>query len=84
MGGYNSAAETEPNGACHPADIAEVTNLVPPADTLRNNNVITTSKRSHFDVITSKWRRFDAMTTLLPRYVFGGLSCRCTSSKVGL
>ena len=28
-----------------------------PADTLSNNDVVITSKRRHFDVITAKWRR---------------------------
>ena len=44
-----------------------------PSDTLRNNNVGITSKRGHFDVITSKWRRFDVMATLLLRHVFSGV-----------
>ena len=43
-----------------------------PADTLRNNDVFITSKRCHFGVITSKWRRFDVITTLLLRHVFSG------------
>ena len=43
-----------------------------PADTLRNNDVVITSKWRHFDVITSKWRRFDVITTLLLRHVFSG------------
>ena len=43
-----------------------------PANTLRNNNVVITSKRRHFDVTTSKWRRFDVTTTLLLRHVFRG------------
>ena len=43
-----------------------------PADTLRNNDVVITSKRRHFDVITSKWR-CDVITTLLLRQMFGGL-----------
>ena len=42
-----------------------------PADTLRNNDVVITPER-HFDVITSKWRRFEPITTLLLRHVFGG------------
>ena len=44
---------------------------VTPVDTLRNNDVVITPKRRHFDVITSKWR-FDVITTLLLRQVFGG------------
>ena len=32
---------------------------ITPAVTLRNNDVLFTSKRRHFDVNTSKWRRFD-------------------------
>ena len=34
-----------------------------PADTLRNNDVVITSKRRHFDVITPKWLCFDVITT---------------------
>ena len=44
-----------------------------PADTLRNNDVVITSKRRHFVVITSKWRRFDVITMLLLHHVFGGM-----------
>ena len=44
-----------------------------PADTLRNNDLVITSKRHHFGVITSKWRRFDVITTLLLRHVFRGI-----------
>ena len=42
-----------------------------PLNTWRNNNVVITSKRRHFDVIviTSKWRRFDVITTSLLRHV---------------
>ena len=29
-------------------------------------------KRRHFDVVTSKWRRFDVISTLLLRHVFSG------------
>ena len=43
-----------------------------PADTLRNNGVVITSKRRHFAVITSKWRRFDVITTLSLRHVLDG------------
>ena len=39
-----------------------------PADTLRNNDVVVTSKR-HYDAITSKWRRFDVITALSSRHV---------------
>ena len=42
------------------------------ADTLRNNDIVITPKRCHFDVIISKWRRFDVKTTLSFRQVFGG------------
>ena len=42
-----------------------------PLKTWRNNNVVITSKR-HFDVITSKWRRFDVMMTLLLRIESAG------------
>ena len=38
-----------------------------PLNTWRNNNVVITSKRRHFDVNVSKWRRFDVMTTSLLR-----------------
>ena len=41
-----------------------------PADTLRNNDVVITSKRTHFDVFTTKWRLFDVITTLLLRHVY--------------
>ena len=44
-----------------------------PADTLSNNDVFISSKRRHFDVTASKWRRFDVITTLLLRQVFSGL-----------
>ena len=40
-----------------------------PADTLRNNDFVTPSKR-HFEAITSKWRRFDVIPTLSLRNVF--------------
>ena len=43
-----------------------------PACTLRNKDVVITSKRRHFDVIMSKWRRFDVITTSLLRHVFSG------------
>ena len=39
-----------------------------PQHTLRNNDVVITSKRRIFDVITSKWRRFDVITMLLLRH----------------
>ena len=42
------------------------------ANTLLNNDVVITPKRRHFDVFTSKWRRFDIITTLLLRHVFRG------------
>ena len=42
-----------------------------PADTLRNNDVVITSKRRNFDIITSKWRRYnDVITT--PCVQWGG------------
>ena len=44
-----------------------------PADTLRNDSVVIMSKPRHFDVITSKWRRVDVITTLLLRHVFSGM-----------
>ena len=53
-----------------------------PADTLRNNDVVITSKRCHFDVIASKWRRFDVMPTLLLRHVFSGNNTSHMSPKV--
>ena len=37
---------------------------------LRSNDVIIAWKRRHFDVITSKWRCFDVITTLLLRHLF--------------
>ena len=37
----------------------------PPLNTWRNNNVVITSKRRHFDVITSKWCRLYIITTSL-------------------
>ena len=52
-----------------------------PANTLRNNDVVITSKR-HFDVITSKWRRFDVITTLLLRHVFRGSMTRYVKQAV--
>ena len=42
-----------------------------PLNTWRNNNVVITSKRRHFDVITSKWP-FDVITTPLLRNVSAG------------
>ena len=42
------------------------------AGTLRNNDVVITSKRRHCDVITPKWRSFDVMTTLSLCHVFKG------------
>ena len=45
-----------------------------PLNTLRNNNVVITSKRRYFDVITSKGRRFGVMTTSLLRNVFAGIN----------
>ena len=50
-------------------------NCTSPADTLRNNDVIT-SKWRHFDAITSKWRHFDVIMTLSLRNVFSD-SCFC-------
>ena len=43
-----------------------------PADTLRNNDVVITSKQRHFDLITSKLRRLDVIVTFLLRHVFSG------------
>ena len=57
-----------------------------PAGTVRNNGVVITSKRRHFDVITSKWRLFYVMTTLSLRHVFGGNIRPCyweRTSEVG-
>ena len=45
-----------------------------PVNTWRNDNVVIASKRRHFDVITSKWRRFGVTTTSLLRNVFVGMS----------
>ena len=44
-----------------------------PPNTIRDNNVVITSKRRHFDVITSKWHRFGVITTLLLSNVSAGL-----------
>ena len=46
--------------------------LCNPADASSNNDVVVTSKRRQFDEITSKWRCFDVITTLLLRHVFSG------------
>ena len=46
-----------------------------PAGTLCNDGVVITLKRHHFDVMTSKWRRFDVTTTLLLHHIFGGYMC---------
>ena len=43
-----------------------------PADTLRDNDVVITSKLRHIDVITSKWGRFNVTMTLLLRHVVRG------------
>ena len=40
----------------------------------RNNNIVITSKRRHFDVNASKWRRFDVITTSLSRNVSAGVT----------
>ena len=40
-----------------------------PPNTWRNDNVVIAPKRRHFDVITSKWRRFAVITTSLLRNV---------------
>ena len=39
---------------------------------LRNDDVVIIPKRRHFDVTTSKWRRFDVIATLSLRQVFSG------------
>ena len=41
-------------------------------------------KRRHFDVITSKWRRSDVITTLLLRHVFSRVCFRCVLSVLCL
>ena len=46
-----------------------------PVDTLHNDDVVIASKRCHFGLITSKWRRFDVIATLLLRRVFRGNKC---------
>ena len=43
-----------------------------PLNTWRNNNVVRTSKRCHFHVITSKWPRFDVITASILRNVSVG------------
>ena len=43
-----------------------------PANTSRNNGVVIMSKRRYFDCITSKWRRYDVISTLLLRHFFQG------------
>ena len=43
-----------------------------PADPLRNNDIVITSKRRHFGVITPKWRCKHVTTTLLLCHVFDG------------
>ena len=43
-----------------------------PTDTLLKNDVVIMSKRRYFDVIPSKWRRFDVITTLSLLQVFSG------------
>ena len=40
------------------------------------------AKRRHFDAITSKWRRFDVITTLLLHHVFGGMSSGGFSRRI--
>ena len=40
-----------------------------PADTLRNNDIIITSKLRHFDVVTSFWRYNDVFITPYARWV---------------
>ena len=42
---------------------------------ITHNNVVIPSKRRHFDVTTSKWRRFDIITTSLLRNVFTWRPC---------
>ena len=42
-------------------------------NTYRNDNVVITSKRCHFGVITLKWRRFDVITTSLLCHVSAGI-----------
>ena len=54
-----------------------------PADTLRNNDVVITSKR-HFDVIKSKWHGFDLITMLSLRHVFRGQVPPATTHLVTL
>ena len=53
-----------------------------PADILRNNDIVMTSTRRHFDVITSKWRRFHVITTLLLRHVFTLAFCQVSITKI--
>ena len=55
-----------------------------PLNTCCNNNVVIASKRRHFDVFTSKWRRFDAITTSLLCHMFAGkqLELKCPSKLI--
>ena len=52
-----------------------------PLNTWRNDNVVTTPKRRHFDVIVSKWRGFNVITTSLMRNVFAGTLCKWCSYR---
>ena len=45
-----------------------------PPNTWRSNDVVITSKRRHFDVVTSKWRRVDVKMASILRNVCAGLA----------
>ena len=62
---------------------AKVVDFIP-TDTLRNNDVVITWKRRHFDIITSKRRHFDVIMTLFLRHVFSGISKHTISTNDGL
>ena len=55
-----------------------------PLNTWSNNTVHTMSNRRHFDVVMSKWRRFDVITTSFLRNVSAGCleSILCTNTKL--
>ena len=52
-----------------------------PPNTWRNDNVVITSIRRHFDVITSKWRRFGVIKASLLRNMSAGKSALVDDSN---